>query len=319
MEDYLEDLADRHRRLVLLIDEFEVLASYDNRFWEWFEKLVTGYDVSMVVTARMDLGEFRSAREGAPSFFNMFRSVYAGSFCRETVEVFLREKSEITDFDYLAVRDVIDELAGRFPYYIQVAAALFYLHAGGASKVTPETLETIRTEFRARTEALFDDAWHKLPHIEREALAWLLLDTKPQGADEQLFSQALQSLERRAYVVEGRVFSSAFAAFVGEQIRRVALNPATARVRVGTEVYELDSRSAALLAHLMANEGLLINSGQIAEAVWPEHAPGADAVTDEMVEQVVERLRETIEEAGAEFQHIELVPGSGYRFLNCPA
>jgi len=176
MEDYLEDLADRHRRLVLLVDEFEVLADFEPVFWEWFEKLVTSYDVSMVVTARVDLSQYRTERDAGPPFFNMFRSVYVGSFRPETVDHFLAEKSEITDFDFLAVQDVIHDLAGRFPYYMQVAAALFYLFAGGESHIADEQVDAVRNEFTARTSALFSDAWNKLPQIERDALTWLVLN-----------------------------------------------------------------------------------------------------------------------------------------------
>ena len=80
IEDYLEDVATRGRRLVLLIDEFDVLAGYEGSFWEWFRGLLIEYDVSPVVASRLELGRFREDWGSGSPFFNMFRTVYMGSF-----------------------------------------------------------------------------------------------------------------------------------------------------------------------------------------------------------------------------------------------
>ncbi len=215
VEGYLEDLAHRGRRLVLLLDELEVIAGFDETFWEWLQVLVTEYDVPVIASTRFDLSQYRAER-GGPPFFNLFRSLYIGSFSPETVEQFLREKSEITDFDFFAVRDTLQALAGRFPFYLQVAAALFYFHAGGESHVTEAQRQAVINDFKARTWTLFEDAWPKLPPIEREALVWLCGDGRPHGEAEMRFQKALQSLERRGYVIDGQIFSSAFADFVRE-------------------------------------------------------------------------------------------------------
>jgi hypothetical protein len=53
IEDFLESLADRDRHLVLLLDEFEVLADFVAPFWEWFRGLIIEYDLSIVVATRV--------------------------------------------------------------------------------------------------------------------------------------------------------------------------------------------------------------------------------------------------------------------------
>ena len=81
--------------MVLLLDEFEVLAGFDTTFWEWFEGLVNEYDISIIATTRMDLGRFRAVRSVGPPFFNMFRTVRIGSFEPETVDLFLKESASV--------------------------------------------------------------------------------------------------------------------------------------------------------------------------------------------------------------------------------
>jgi hypothetical protein len=215
IEDYLESLRGRGQHLVLLLDEFEVLSRFDPSFWEWFEVLVNEYDVAIIASTRQDPAEFRTEK-GGPPFFNLFRSITIGSFKPETVETFLKEKSEVTDFDFFSVRDEIQDLAGRFPYYMQVAAALFYLHAGGENHVTPQQTEEAIRDFKSRTWMLLEDAWSKLPLIEREALVWLAAGGRHGGETEVRLTKALESLERRGYVLDGHIFSSAFADYVRE-------------------------------------------------------------------------------------------------------
>jgi hypothetical protein len=316
LENYLEDLADRGRRLVLLIDEIEVLADLESSFWEWFQGLITQYDVAIVATSRSDLGRFRSEREVGPPFFNMFRSVYIGSFSPETVSHFFREKSEITDFDFFGVRDFIEELAGRFPYYMQVASALCYLQGAGGSALSDEQRETVRREFAARTRMLFDDAWPKLPPGERDALTWMVLGDPPAEHATEL-RQATQSLERRGYVLEGRIFSRAFSDYVRERIRRLDYNPDTLNVRVERAIVNIPPKEGSLLAYLMSNEGKVVSRDEIEHAVWPEHADEPGRFTDAMFADVLARLRQVID-AGAPTSHVEQVGGQGYRFENAP-
>jgi hypothetical protein len=319
LENYLEDLADRGRRLVLLIDELEVLADLDSAFWGWFESLVTEYDVAIVATSRTDLGRFRSERGSGPPFFNTFNSVYIGSFTPETVNHFLKEKSDITEFDFFAVRDFIEDLAGRFPYYMQVASALCYLQAAGGDRIGPEGMTTVRREFEARTLMLFEDAWPKLPARERDALTWLVLGGQPSPAPQTEADnrQALQSLERRGYLLEGRIFSSVFAAFVRSRVRRVALNPETNAVRVERRLVQIPPKDAALLAFFMDHEGEALEREDIVRAVWPEHAGDPERLTPAMLADALERLRAVMDAPGQP-SHLERLGPDSFRFDNAP-
>lgn len=308
---YVEQLALQHRRLVLLLDEFEVLAEMDADFWEWFEVLVNEYDVAIIASTRTDLSQYRTER-GGPPFFNTFRSAHMGSFSPATVEIFLRDKSELTDFDFLAVRDLLQDLAGRFPFYMQMAAALIYVTAGGEASLSEPQVETVQREFRAQTGKLFEDAWNKLPADERRALSWMAIG---QGAGRAHSEEALASLERRGYLIEGRIFSSAFRDFIRQHLRHVAVEGGTARV--GSQTLDLPPKELALLAAFTAEEGSLLSRDEIAAAVWPEYHK--EQVTDAMIEKAVSRLRQAMEEAvPGSGEAIDSVRGQGYRLLGRP-
>jgi len=319
IEDYLEDVATRGRRLVLLIDEFDVLAGYEGSFWEWFRGLLIEYDVSPVVASRLELGRFREDWGSGSPFFNMFRTVYMGSFTPEEADHFVAEISAISDFDFRRVRPVIDRLAGRFPFYMQVAMALLYVHVGDAALIDDDAVAAVEQEFRARNEHLFADAWPKLPDLEREALCQLAVGHGQDARAASVVHKALPTLERRGYVLDGQIFSTAFADFVRRQMMRIELNAETGEVRIEKRSIELPPKEFALLRFLMDSEGDVVTKDDIAAAVWPEYSGNSLGVTDAMIQKTISRLRKEVEVDETEeggFQHIESIRGQGYRFQN---
>ena len=317
IEDYLEDLADRGRQPVLLLDEFEVLAGFEAFFWEWFRGLIIEYDLAIVVATRVELGEFRDEWGSGSPFFNMFRSLYVGSFAPDEVQHFLDVMSTRSGLDFLALRPLIEDLAGRFPYFMQVAGALCYDRAQREPLTcSADQVARLAAEFRVRTEAHLEDIWLKLPAAEREALTWLAVADRPEPRDALAFNQAIPSLRRRGYVVEERIFSSVFADFVRHQLKRIGLNRETGEVRIEKRTVELPPKEFALLRFMLENEGDVITKEDIAAAVWPEYRLDATGVTDAMIQKTISRLRKEVDLADGGFQHIESVRGQGYRFQN---
>jgi len=319
IEDYLEDLAGRDRRLVLLLDEFEVLAGFEASFWEWFRGLIIEYDLSTVAATRVELGEFRDEWGSGSPFFNMFRNIYVGSFTKAETEAFIDHATACTGFDYALVRDTILDLGGRFPYYLQVAASSCFDGAardGGPAFGSGPHVAAAVHEFRARTEPHFDDIWPKLPSGEREALSWLAVGEVPDARDAVVVNLARPSLERRGYVVEGKIFSTAFADYVRRNIPRIELQPETGLVRVAKRPVELPPKEFALLRFLFEREGEVVTKDDIAGAVWPEYRLDSVGVTDAMIQKTISRLRKEVDVESESFQHIESVRGQGYRFRN---
>ena len=317
LEDYLDDLADRDKRLVLILDEFDVLADFEPSFWEWFRGLIIEYDVSIVVASRVELGDFETQWGTGSPFFNMFRSVFVGSFTLAEAGVFLEAVSRLGGVDLLPVSDLIHALAGRFPYYMQVVCSMLHGHAGrGADPTDAKTRSIVEREYHAHTAALFNDVWPRLPAIEQDALIWLAVDAEPDAQDAMPFAQAVPRLERRGYVVDGRIFSSALADFARKQVERIELNADTGEVRIEKRPVELPPKEFALLRFLLTKTGEIVSKDDIAAAVWPEYSMETMGVTDAMIQKTISRLRKEVDVNGSPFQHIESIRGQGYRFRN---
>ncbi len=317
IEDYLEDLADRERRLVLLMDEFEVLSEFSTSFWEWFRGLITEYDMSIVVATRVELGEFRDEWGTGSPFFNMFRTVYIGLLTDAELDHFLERTGEQAGVDLTVVREAIDQLSGGFPYYLQVVTNLFCEIAGQEElDGSPEQVERVAREIRGRFEAHFEDIWQKLPADERNCLTWLAVAPQPSGSEAMAVQQVLPRLTRRGYVKNGRIFSSAFAGYIRQQMPRVEMNVETGEVRIEKRQVDLPPKEFALLRFFLEKAGEVVSKDDIAAAVWPEYGMDTMGVTDAMIQKTISRLRKEVDGDSAGFQHIESIRGQGYRFQN---
>jgi DNA-binding winged helix-turn-helix (wHTH) protein len=167
-----------------------------------------------------------------------------------------------------------------------------------------------------RVAAHFEDIWSKLPAEEQDALSWLAIGARPDAADALAFDQALPSLERRGYVVDGRIFSEVFAQDVQRRLTRVELNADTGDVRIEKRAVDLSPKEFALLRFLLEQEGDVVAKDEIAAAVWPEYRKHGVGVTDSMIQKAISRLRKEVDGDAAGFQHIESIRGQGYRFQN---
>jgi DNA-binding winged helix-turn-helix (wHTH) protein len=318
IEDYLEDLADRDKRLVLLLDEFDVVADFESSFWEWFRGLITEYDMSIVVASRVELGSLRDEWGIGSPFFNMFRTIYVGSMAPAECAAMLAGWTEATGFDLTSLAPAIYDLGGRLPYYLQVAAALLY-EVGQDEEIDVSNaaqLARIGDEYRRRVAPHFEDTWSRLPAPEREALAWLAVGANADDRDAATHRQVLPTLERRGYVVDGRIFSSPFRDFILRQTERIELNVETGEVRIERRLVELPPKEFALLRFLLDNQGEVVTKDEIAMAVWPEYQQDTLGVTDAMIQKTISRLRKEVDIPDSEFQHVESVRGQGYRFQN---
>jgi hypothetical protein len=115
---------------------------------------------------------------------------------------------------------------------------------------------------------------------------------------------ALQILTRKGYVVDGHLFSSAFAAFVLQISKGVWADEKTQTVWGNGKEVNLTDTEYRLLLILCKNKGRLCTKNDIAMAVWPNGA------SDEMIQQVVRRVRSKLGPMG---RHIRTVHGRGYK------
>lgn len=208
VDDGLEALRDSGVRLLVQIDEFEQIAKRLDEFQDWGEdfraKASAGY-FALVLSTQDPLEEVYKECGLTSPFGNIFSTVTLGALkpveWTEFVQSGFAQTGRTASEADLAF---IEELSGGLPFYMQMAASLLWQHLDR---------DKVRAEFLVQSAERFRELWERLMVPERSVLR----RASGLGGPIPISPRAINDLERHGLLRDGRVFSSAFAAWVREQ------------------------------------------------------------------------------------------------------
>ncbi|UKO96177.1 serine protease [Nostoc sp. UHCC 0870] len=207
VEDGLQVLVDEGYRLIILLDEFEAIASKKERLelfqdWgeDWRSKASAGL-LTMVIASKRPLTEvYETLSLGSP-FANIFSTTILGTLEDEAWQSIIQKGFTPNS----ALLEWVDNMAGGLPYYVQMAGAMFWQY---------ENQENAKNEFIFQAQPRFEELWKDLTEVERLALRYQL-----GGGNLPFPTPAIvDRLQRHGLLREdGGLFSSVFAEFVKAQ------------------------------------------------------------------------------------------------------
>jgi transcriptional regulator with XRE-family HTH domain len=201
VQDGLEALRDSGVRLIVMLDECEVITSKE--FYglgeDWRSKASTQGLFSLVVASKRPISEIYQGLGLTSPFGNIFSTTVLGGLEQDAWQ-----KLVLDGFSGLKVSaeilDWIDELAGALPLYVQMAAALLWQESGDTMRA--------KAAFRRQAEPRLRELWQSLSETE-------------QGVAQQLGDSdqtVVEHLQRHGVIqAEGRLFSHVFAELVRRQ------------------------------------------------------------------------------------------------------
>jgi transcriptional regulator with XRE-family HTH domain len=203
VQDGLEALRDRGVRLIVMLDEFEAIASRLAQFqgWgeDWRSKASTQGLFSLVVASKRPISEMYQGLGLTSPFGNIFSTTILGGLEREAWQKLVRDGfagSKVSE----ATLDWIDQLAGGLPLYVQMAAALLWQEEGDLMRA--------EAAFRIQAEPRLRELWQGLSEAERGVMQQV-------GAGD---GAVVEQLRRYGVVrTEGGLFSRVFAELVRGQ------------------------------------------------------------------------------------------------------
>lgn len=211
---FIEDSHDAGWRLVLCLDEFEVICGrgeFDSDFFVFLRGLANSYNLAYVTASRWVLHELcHMGKIDSSQFWNIFTALHLGLLtegeARDLIAApFARSGLELSAEDV----DFALRLVGRHPLFLQVAG----FHLFEARQRDRVDHADVEARFCQEAEPYFGYIWDHLRDEKRLALYKL-------GRGEQDLDMLAQ-LERTGTVVREngtyRIFSEAFARFVEAQ------------------------------------------------------------------------------------------------------
>ena len=241
MQLVLEQLGQKSRPLILLLDEFDCVTSneeFDSDFFSFLRSCANSYAVAFVTSSRNDLQRLCHSSAIADSpFFNIFSSLYLKGFRPNEARDLIEEPSATAGVPLAPFQDKILTLSGSFPFYIQIACSTYFEQLA----TDPDALqdEEIRDAFLEEAAPHMSYFWERCHPQEREVLRRVGSGRPPEP--EQLFW--CKALERSGYLIksEGRYlpFSEAFSRQISLLDSLSEDGTLATRLRVGSSLTEL--------------------------------------------------------------------------------
>jgi hypothetical protein len=324
----VQDLAPR--RLVLLVDEFERLIgqeSFSIDFFSFLRGLAQNHGVCFITATTERLCDCCWGEWVGSPLYNIFRPpLYLGSWTDSEFEHFLEVTSKRSGAPLSEHKEAVFELAGRFPAYVQMACSFCFEIWRLHGEITAEDQVDVGHRFAREAGPDFERLLKR--HLTGREKAVLMQLARGQEAAD---ASTLTHLTQRGFVVDGRVFSTAFARYIlqaheGEMplapAPTVPEMPASTGLWVSVKsgdvwidgrklVPPLTNLEYKLLLCLYDNADCICGRYEIVEAVWS--GSYIDRVDDSRIAKLVSRLRRRIEPDPKNPRYVVTVHGRGYK------
>ncbi len=231
----LETLGKEGKKLIFLFDEFDAITSnsaFDGEFFSYLRSAANNYAVAYVTSSKTELQRLCHSSEIADSpFFNIFTNLYLKPFEREEAVELITRPSEKHGSPLDAFVEEIMELAGLFPFYLQIACSIYFDWLE-ENPFKPLNDQEIETRFLEEAGSHFEYFWEHAGSQAREVLTGITEGVQP-GPEEV---HICRRFVREGYLVEEgkelRIFSRVFADYIRsvEHLSRENKPPQTSKM-----------------------------------------------------------------------------------------
>jgi tRNA A-37 threonylcarbamoyl transferase component Bud32 len=221
--DLLKQLDGAGLRLALLWDEFEVVTRHKGlglELYSFLRSLAQNHRLAFVTASGRDLRTVcHSAQVADSPFFNVFQTLRLRPLSRDEARALVTEPSAAAGLPLAEHAErVIDDLAGTFPFFLQIACAALFEHLDETDGGAPD-MKAVEDRFLEEAEPHFRYVWEdRLTDDERPVMAEAAR-TRVTSATSR---RVAERLEREGYIAKRdnayAPFSRCFAKFVRESL-----------------------------------------------------------------------------------------------------
>jgi serine/threonine protein kinase len=205
-------------KLIMLFDEFELITkntNFNSEFYSYCRSIANNFNVAYIVSSGRNLQTLCHSREISDSpFFNIFSNLTVGQFNRTEAVSLIKGPAEKMNYKLQKYVDFILDIAGFYPFFIQIACASLFEHVKDGKTENKVLIDAVEEDFLDEAKVHFQQIWETANVDEREVLLSLSAGKKIQPSQEYL----VKVLEKEGYVKQGKkrpeVFSSLFAEYI---------------------------------------------------------------------------------------------------------
>ena len=184
IRDMVQRLDAAGFRLAILLDEFEAVTTNSNfnlEFFSFLRFLANHYNVSYLTSSARDLQVLCHTKEISDSpFFNIFSTMRLTIFQRNEAEDLIRLPSERVGKPLGQYHEVILDLSGLFPFYLQMACSHAIEYLDDHPDAEQPDFREVRRRFYEEAKLHYRYVWDGFDPMRRaRCSAWLTARTCP--------------------------------------------------------------------------------------------------------------------------------------------
>jgi len=173
LRDALDQLEAAGERLIICLDEVGLAAenpSFDLNFFSSLRHIAARPSVCFVTATERPLHELKTAgREVGSPFADLFSTVRLGPLEADAAAKSVSGLAATAGVDLTAELDLIPQLAGGWPYYLQVVAYEVVEAKTDNAQLTAEQRHYVRARAYEQLEPVLSMIWERLNEGQREA------------------------------------------------------------------------------------------------------------------------------------------------------
>jgi serine/threonine-protein kinase len=209
---------EKKLKLIMLFDEFELVTkneNFDTEFYSFCRSIANNYNVAYLVSSGRNLQTLCHSKQISDSpFFNIFSNMTLGQFTLEEAKSLITIPAEKLDISLSPYMDFILDIAGFYPFFIQIACAALFEQLKNGAHHDKSFLEKVKDDFLDEAKVHFQQIWTTADEDQRHVFLNLCRGQKIQPAQKYL----LKILEKEGYVKPGKkhpeIFSSLFKEYI---------------------------------------------------------------------------------------------------------
>ncbi|GAP63272.1 hypothetical protein ARMA_1695 [Ardenticatena maritima] len=318
LEDALDTLALRERRVIFYLDEVEK-KSFPVEVGQVLRSFAMQYGAAFVIASHRSLLEWLDDPTNYNSpFYNMLSYRYLRPLPSDEAYTLLtdpgrRELSPTWMADHEPLLAALVEATGGHPSLVKLAGERLWDLSVVQQRATL-SLEEVLNHVRLQGEPTFMSIWNALDESEREVVRMIAQGEREACSPDH--ARVCEILRRDGVLVETeqgwRVFSPLFAEYVRdmspvEQESALRLEEMQVYVAHAETPIALTKTEHRLLAFLLAHRGRTCSREAILAHVWNKHED------NKVLDVTIQRLRRKIEPDPREPRYLITVRGEGYR------
>ncbi len=220
LKSVIAELSDEGKRIIVMMDEFEIIThneNFEEDFFSFLRSLANSFRVAYVTSSRDELQMMCHNKDISDSpFFNIFSNLPLRPFTEDEARDLITSPSRREGVPLEQYADSILDLAGLFPFFLQIACSSTFEYLVDNPDSEPDW-KRIAGTFEEEALPHYSFVWDRFDEMDRQNL-W---KTAGGGTVDRKSRYVSEDLLRRGYLVETkdglRLGSSSFADFVMKQ------------------------------------------------------------------------------------------------------